>query len=37
LARWGGVHVDNMRGLGTFISIFKIEKILKIYVLDVWD
>ncbi len=31
LARWGGVHVDNMRGLGTFTSIFKMKKIFIFY------
>ncbi len=31
LARWGGVHVDNMRGLGTFTSIFKMKKLFIFY------
>ncbi len=31
LARWGGVHVDNMRGLGTFISIFKMKSLIIFY------
>lgn len=49
LARWGGVHVDNMKGLGTFTSIFKMKSLIVFYkmiqtwknakknVLDVWD
>jgi hypothetical protein len=31
LARWGGVHVDNMKGLGTFTNIFKMKSLIIFY------
>lgn len=31
LARWGGVRVDNMKGLGTFTRIFKMKSLIVFY------